>query len=76
MASLDAGHFGTYKALHGGKFGKIAVDFLDFLLKGDGEAQARLFNPSAPNSHASQNWDIKHSGWDQGYVGCETSESC
>ena len=35
MANLDVGHGGTYREANGGEFGKVAVAWLKWRLKGD-----------------------------------------
>ncbi|KAF8849924.1 hypothetical protein BDZ45DRAFT_718034 [Acephala macrosclerotiorum] len=46
--SLDTGHYGTYFATNGGKFGKAAVDYLECL---------------NPGSLVSQNWTVEYKNW-------------
>ena len=46
MANMDVGHGGTYGRPHGGEFGKVAVTWFDWQLKGDQEA-AKMFTGRA-----------------------------
>jgi hypothetical protein len=42
IANLDVGHGGTYSQPNGGEFGKVAVSWLQWMLKGDEQA-AKMF---------------------------------
>ena len=43
MANFDVGHGGTYAQPNGGEFGKVAVAWLQWQLKGDKTA-AKMFS--------------------------------
>jgi hypothetical protein len=46
MANLDVGHGGTYNQPNGGEFGKVAVAWLQWKLKGDETAGKMFMGPS------------------------------
>jgi len=46
MANLDVGHGGTYNQPNGGEFGKVAVAWLQWTLKGDQTAGKMFTGPS------------------------------
>jgi hypothetical protein len=46
MANLDVGHGGTYSQPNGGEFGKVAVGWLQWTLKGDETAGKMFMGPS------------------------------
>jgi hypothetical protein len=46
MANLDVGHGGTYSQPNGGEFGKVAVAWLQWTLKGDETAGKMFTGPS------------------------------
>lgn len=60
-ANLDTGHLGTYGAPSGGKFGKAAVAYLKWALKGDKEAK-NLFTDRASMLY-KDNWNITLKNW-------------
>jgi hypothetical protein len=59
--NLDVGHGGTYMEKQGGKFGKAAVNFFNWQMKGD-VAAGSLF--LAPNSAlTTDGWKIETKNW-------------
>ncbi|NLT65854.1 MAG: hypothetical protein GXX84_04550, partial [Acidobacteria bacterium] len=46
MANLDVGHGGTYSQTNGGEFGRVAVAWLQWRLKGDETAGKMFVGPS------------------------------
>jgi hypothetical protein len=61
-ASLNVGHMATYGDAHGGKFGKAAVVFFDWLLKGN-ETAARQFLDPASSPLTKEGWQIQSRGF-------------
>jgi hypothetical protein len=57
-ANLDVGHGGTYFSTQGGKFGKAAVYFFDWQLKGDKAAGQQFLDP-ASSSLTKDGWKIE-----------------
>jgi hypothetical protein len=55
--NLNVGHGGTYTEPNGGKFGKAAVNWLAFVLRGDASA-ASFFTQ---NGARSDGWDVQYS---------------
>jgi hypothetical protein len=60
-ANLDTGHLGTYGAPAGGKFGKAAVAYLKWVLKGDEESK-KLFQ-NKDSVLYKDNWNITFKNW-------------
>jgi hypothetical protein len=60
--NLDVGHGGTYYDQQGGKFGKAAVVFFDWQLKGDSNA-GRQFLDVATSPLTTDGWKIETRGW-------------
>jgi hypothetical protein len=54
--NLPVGHMGTYGARYGGKFGKAAVLFFKWQLKGDKAAGEEFLNPGG--SLRADGWDV------------------
>jgi hypothetical protein len=60
--NLDVGHGGTYYDKQGGKFGKAAVAFFNWQMKGDKSAEGQFLNP-ATSTLAQDGWKIESRGW-------------
>jgi hypothetical protein len=58
-ANLDVGHIGTFFSKQGGKFGKAAVAFFDWQLKGD-EAAGKLFLDPVNSALTKDGWKIEN----------------
>jgi hypothetical protein len=58
FASLDTGHMGTYFAPGGGKFGKAAVAFLEWQLRGNSTAKSIVMDPKSPGSLVQDKWNV------------------
>jgi hypothetical protein len=58
FASLDTGHMGTYAAPNAGKFGKAAVAFLEWQLRGNKDAKSKFTDPSTEGSLVSAHWNV------------------
>jgi hypothetical protein len=63
-ASLNVGHMATYGDANGGKFGKAAVAFFDWLLKGN-QTAAKLFLDPASSSLTKEGWKIQSRGFNK-----------
>jgi hypothetical protein len=59
--NLDVGHGGTYNEKQGGKFGKAAVAFFNWQMKGDKSAGQEFLNPNTPLT--KDGWRIEFKGW-------------
>jgi hypothetical protein len=57
-ANLDVGHIGTFFSKQGGKFGKAAVAFFEWQLKGDQGAE-KLFADAANSPLIKDGWKIE-----------------
>jgi hypothetical protein len=62
MANLDVGHMATYYELQGGQFGKAAVAFYDWQMKGDARAGEKFLNP-ASSPLTKDGWRIESKGF-------------
>jgi hypothetical protein len=60
--NLDVGHGGTYMEKQGGKFGKVAVKFFNWQMKGDAAAGALFLKPEA-SALAADGWKIEAKNW-------------
>jgi hypothetical protein len=60
--NLDVGHGGTYMEKQGGKFGKAAVNFFNWQMKGDAAAGALFLKPEASGLMAD-GWKIESKNW-------------
>jgi len=58
MANLDVGHGGTYSQPNGGEFGKVAVAWLKWKLKGD-EAAGKMFTGPSCGLCKDTNWKLE-----------------
>jgi hypothetical protein len=58
MANLDVGHGGTYSQPNGGEFGKVAVAWLKWKLKGD-EAAGKMFSGPSCGLCKDTNWKLE-----------------
>jgi hypothetical protein len=63
-ASLNVGHMATYGDANGGKFGKAAVAFFDWLLKGN-QTAAKLFLDPESSSLTKEGWNIQSRGFNK-----------
>jgi hypothetical protein len=54
----DVGHGGTFNQLNGGEFGKVAVQWLKWQLKGD-ETAKKMFSGSDCGLCKDSKWDYK-----------------
>ncbi|KAF2666245.1 hypothetical protein BT63DRAFT_447997 [Microthyrium microscopicum] len=61
-ASLDTGHDGTYWSANGGKFGKAAVAYLQWQLRGDAKSKAYCLGKGA-GSLVGDNWNVTSKNW-------------
>ncbi|KAF2395716.1 hypothetical protein EJ06DRAFT_540240 [Trichodelitschia bisporula] len=61
-ANLPVGHMATYGDQYGGKFGKAAVAFFKWQLKGDTAAGELFLNP-ATSSLTKDGWAIESKNW-------------
>jgi hypothetical protein len=59
--NLPVGHMGTYGNKSGGKFGKAAVLFFKWQLKGDKAAGEEFLNPGG--SLRADGWDVVAKNW-------------
>jgi hypothetical protein len=60
-ANLPVGHMATYGDQHGGKFGKAAVAFFSWHLKGDQAAGKQFLDPnSSPLTKAGWKIDVRN----------------
>jgi hypothetical protein len=60
-ASLDTGHMGTFFDKQGGKFGKAAVAYFNWVMKGDQKAKAMFMDPQSDLK--KDGWSIEHKNW-------------
>lgn len=60
--NLDVGHGGTYMEKQGGKFGKAAVNFFNWQMKGDTAAAALFLKPEV-SALAADGWKIEVKNW-------------
>jgi hypothetical protein len=60
--NLDVGHGGTYMDKQGGKFGKAAVNFFNWQMKGDAAAGALFLKPEA-SALTADGWKIVAKNW-------------
>ena len=60
--NLDVGHGGTYMDKQGGKFGKAAVNFFNWQMKGDVAAGALFLKPEA-SALTTDGWKIESKNW-------------
>jgi hypothetical protein len=58
MANLDVGHGGTYSQPNGGEFGKVAVAWLKWQLKGD-ETAGKMFTGPSCGLCKDTNWKFE-----------------
>jgi hypothetical protein len=58
MANLDVGHGGTYNQPNGGEFGKVAVAWLQWTLKGD-ETARKMFSGPSCGLCKDTNWKLE-----------------
>jgi hypothetical protein len=62
-ASLNTGHLGTYRGQNGGKFGKAAVAYLEWQLRGDAASKAIIMDPASAKSLVKDNWTVESKNW-------------
>ncbi|KAF3017745.1 hypothetical protein E8E14_005721 [Neopestalotiopsis sp. 37M] len=62
-ASLDTGHGGTYAATNGGKFGRVAVAYLEWQYRGNATSKAVLLDPASRGSLVSDHWNVTSKNW-------------
>ncbi|EHA47657.1 hypothetical protein MCOR27_000695 [Pyricularia oryzae] len=62
-ANLDTGHGGTYAATNGGKFGKAAINYLQWQMRDDQKAKAVLLDPASEGSLVKDNWSVEYKNW-------------
>jgi hypothetical protein len=60
--NLDVGHGGTYMDKQGGKFGKAAVNFFNWQMKGDAAAGALFLKPEG-STLTADGWKIESKNW-------------
>jgi hypothetical protein len=58
LANLDVGHGGTYNQPNGGEFGKVAVAWLQWILKGD-ETAGKMFTGPSCGLCKDTNWKLE-----------------
>ncbi len=58
MANLDVGHGGTYSQPNGGEFGRVAVGWLQWTLKGD-ESAGKMFKGPACGLCKDSSWKFE-----------------
>jgi len=58
IANLDVGHGGTYSQPNGGEFGKVAVSWLQWMLKGD-EHAAKMFTGASCGLCKDTTWKFE-----------------
>jgi dienelactone hydrolase len=61
-ANTPVGHGGTWRQPGGGAMGKVAIDWLNWRLKGDGEA-AKTFNGDPCGLCKDTAWTVKRKNW-------------
>jgi len=61
--NLPVGHMGTYGKVNGGLFGKAAVAFFDWHLKGDEEMGRWFLQPQNYAELVKDGWDIVSRGY-------------
>ena len=61
-ANLPVGHGGTWRQPGGGAMGKVALEWLDWRLKGDAEA-AKTFNGEPCGLCRDTAWTVKRKNW-------------
>ncbi|KAF2672019.1 hypothetical protein BT63DRAFT_476838 [Microthyrium microscopicum] len=62
VSNLPVGHMGTYYELQGGQFGKAAVAFFNWQMKGDAEA-GKQFLDTATSPLVKAGWKIESKGF-------------
>ena len=62
LASLPVGHGGTFALVNGGAWATFATDWLDWQLKGDVGAQARILSADCPYCDAD-GWSVAAKNW-------------
>jgi len=60
-ANLDVGHYGTFRDTNGGEFGNVAVNWLNWQLKGNITGRDDMFEASGM---ARRGWQIEHKNFD------------
>ncbi|KAF2737896.1 hypothetical protein EJ04DRAFT_487543 [Polyplosphaeria fusca] len=63
LANLDTGHGGTYSATNGGKFGKAAVNYLEWQFRDNATAKAVILDPNSANSLVKDKWTVQSANW-------------
>jgi hypothetical protein len=61
MANLDLGHGGTYNQPNGGEFGKVAVQWLKWKLKGD-ETAGKMVSGASCSLCQDPKWKLEKKG--------------
>jgi len=61
--SLNTGHFGTYWAPSGGKFGSASSAWWKWMLKGDTEAGKIFLEPNS--TLITEGWNLTSKNWDK-----------
>ena len=61
-ANTPVGHGGTWQQPGGGAMGKVAIDWLNWRLKGDAEA-AKTFNGDPCGLCKDTAWTVKRKSW-------------
>jgi hypothetical protein len=62
LATLPVGHMATYGDAYGGQFGKAAVAFFKWQMKGDEAAGKKFLDPSS-SPFTKAGWKIESKGW-------------
>jgi dienelactone hydrolase len=66
VANLDVGHGGTFLQPNGGRAASVAVDWLDWQLKGDPEAAKRFMGKDC-GLCKNPDWTLQKKGWPATY---------
>ncbi|OAG09242.1 uncharacterized protein CC84DRAFT_1084927 [Paraphaeosphaeria sporulosa] len=61
--NLDTGHGGTYGATNGGKFGKAAVNYLEWQWRDNATAKAVILDPNSAGSLVKDKWVVESANW-------------
>ncbi|KAF2397321.1 hypothetical protein EJ06DRAFT_514695 [Trichodelitschia bisporula] len=62
-ASLDTGHAGTLFSRNGGKYGKAAVEYLQWRVRGISRAKDACLRPDSPGSLVGDGWRVGFKNW-------------
>lgn len=63
--NLPVGHMGTYGKSNGGLFGKAAIAFFEWQLKGDKDMGKWFLQPQENSELIRDGWDIVSKGFQQ-----------